>query len=84
MKAENKTIIGLAYFIAVLPIFLELSWDIFGSMLKLSLPVLSGMMTLAKLALVIQLLLCIPLVITIMKNIWLQENIVSFYAMSLI
>ena len=76
--------IGLSYIIVVLTIFLGLSWNIFVPMLKSSFPALNGTVALATLALLIQMLACIPLVITIMKNNWCQENIVSFYAISLI
>ena len=67
-------VIGLLHIIVVLSIFLGSSLNIFASLLKSVFPVLS------RLALVIQLLLCIPLVITIMKNNQHQENNVSFYA----
>ena len=76
--------IGLSYIIVVLFIFPGSFWDIFVPILKSSFPALNGMVALATLALLIQMLACIPLVITVMKNKWRQENIVSFYAISLI
>ena len=73
------------FIIVVASIFLDsIFWNIFVPMLKSSSPSLSEMVALAKLALLIQTLACIPLIITIMKNNWRQENIVSFYAISLI
>ena len=76
--------IGLSCIIVVASIFLEtIFWNIFVPMLKSSFPALSYL-SLAKLALLIQMLACFPLIITIMTKNWRQENIVSFYAISLI
>ena len=88
-KAETITMTGLSFIIVVASIFLDtIFWNIFVPMLKSSFPALNGTvaghLALAKLALLIQMLACIPLIITIMKNNWRQENIVSFYAISLI